>query len=168
MSRVAGLLLAASLALYAASCFVAPSALHGPAGVPAGAEAAERAPPLASEAALAPASTAWSPLVLGMALGLLAAVVAGRPALAADLENGESVFAGNCAACHAGGNNSVVPEKKIKKEALEKYLTGGYNVEAIIYQVTNGKNSMPAFGERLGPDDIEDVANYVYNQADKW
>merc|ERR1712146_136484 len=74
-------------------------------------------------------------------------------------------FQGNCAACHAGGNNSIVTEKKIKKDALEKYLTGGYNVQAIMYQVTNGKNSMPAFGEKLGPDDIEDVANYVYNQV---
>ena len=26
---------------------------------------------------------------------------------------------------------------------------------------------MPAFGERLGPDDIEDVANYVIDQANK-
>ncbi len=99
---------------------------------------------------------------------MLAAIVTSRPALAADLEIGANVFAGNCAACHAGGNNSVVPEKKLKKEAIEKYLTGGYNVQAIITQVTNGKSSMPAFGERLGPDDIEDVANYVYNQADKW
>merc|ERR1719331_2333439 len=113
-------------------------------------------------------SGAWSPLALGVALGLLAAVVGGRPALAADLENGEGVFLGNCAACHAGGNNSVVPEKKLRKEALEQYLTGGYNIPAIITQVTNGKGSMPAFGERLGPDDIEDVANYVFNQADKW
>merc|ERR1712061_487375 len=113
-------------------------------------------------------AVSWSPLAFGVALGLLVAVAGGRPAVAADLENGESVFQANCASCHAGGNNSVVPEKKIKKEALEQYLTGGYNVNAIITQVTNGKNSMPAFGERLGPDDIEDVASYVYNQADKW
>jgi len=116
----------------------------------------------------APQASAWNPLALGAALGLLAAVAGGRPALAADLENGESIFQGNCASCHAGGNNSVVPEKKIKKEAIEKYLTGGYNVEAIKTQVTNGKNSMPAFGEKLGPDDIEDVATWVYQQADKW
>jgi len=51
---------------------------------------------------------------------------------------------------------------------LEKYLTGGYSVASIITQVTNGKNSMPAFGEKLGPDDIDDVANYVYGQASKW
>merc|ERR1712113_1270664 len=115
-------------------------------------------------------STAWRPLAIGAALGLFAAVVIGRApaALAADLENGEAIFNGNCAACHAGGNNSVVAEKKIKKPELEKYLTGGYNVAAIKTQVTNGKNSMPAFGDKLGPDDIEDVANWVYNQADKW
>eukprot|EP00439_Symbiodinium_sp_Y106_P071895 s1072_g13.t1 len=34
--------------------------------------------------------------------------------------------------------------------------------------VTNGNGAMPAFGEKLGPDDIEDVANYVYSKADKW
>ena len=88
------------------------------------------------------------------------------PALAADAENGESIFLGNCAACHAGGNNSVVPEKKIKKEALVTY--GKYDIAAIVKQVTNGYGSMPAFGERLGPDDIDDVAAYVYGQADKW
>merc|ERR1712146_655911 len=65
-----------------------------------------------------------------------------------------------------GGNNSVSPEKELKKDALEKYLTGGFNIAAIKTQVTNGKNSMPAFGEKLGPDDIEDVANYVFGQAD--
>merc|ERR1712062_299179 len=93
---------------------------------------------------------AWDPLAFGLALGLLAAVAGSRPALAADLENGEAIFGANCAACHAGGNNSVVAEKKIKKEQLEKYLFGGYNVDAIKTQVTNGKNSMPAFGEKLG------------------
>merc|ERR1712193_136308 len=81
------------------------------------------------------------------------------PALAADIENGEQVFGANCAACHAGGNNSVVPEKKLKKEALQQY--GKYEVAQIITQVTNGNGAMPAFGERIAPDDIEDVANYV-------
>merc|ERR1711988_1119949 len=50
-------------------------------------------------------------------------------------------------------------EKKIKKEALITY--GKYDIAAITKQVTNGYGSMPAFGERLAPDDIEDVANYV-------
>ena len=103
----------------------------------------------------APAETAQSflnPLSFGVALGLFVAVVTGRApaAMAADLENGESIFQGNCTACHAGGNNTVVAEKKLKKEALQQY--GKYEVEAIIKQVTNGNGAMPAFGERMGPD----------------
>eukprot|EP00404_Azadinium_spinosum_P004623 CAMPEP_0180465048 /NCGR_PEP_ID=MMETSP1036_2-20121128/25757_1 /TAXON_ID=632150 /ORGANISM="Azadinium spinosum, Strain 3D9" /LENGTH=194 /DNA_ID=CAMNT_0022471915 /DNA_START=78 /DNA_END=662 /DNA_ORIENTATION=+ len=104
---------------------------------------------------------------LGAALGLAAvAVSVGAPtAWAADLDNGEQIFLGNCAACHAGGNNAVQPDKKLKKEALTQY--GMYDVERIKYQVTNGKNAMPAFGERLSPTDIEDAATYVMSQADK-
>merc|ERR1711948_48273 len=112
----------------------------------------------AEEIAATQSISVFSPLALGAALGLLVAVVSGRPALAADLENGEGIFSGNCAACHSGGNNSIATEKKIKKEALVTY--GKYSVEAIITQVTKGYGQMPAFGEKLGPDDIEDVANY--------
>merc|ERR1712227_456776 len=126
-------------------------------------------PPL-SQVEVKEQSAAWRPLAIGAALGLLAAVVVGRApaALAADLENGEAVFSGNCAACHAGGNNSIVAEKKLKKEALQTY--GKYSVEMIKMQATNGNGAMPAFGEKLSPDDIEDVANYVFSQAsgDKW
>ena len=126
---------------------------------------------MATEEHAAPAagSSGWSPLAVGAALGLMVAVLGSRPALAADLENGESVFLGNCAACHANGNNSVVAEKVLRKAAMEQYLTGGWNAAAVQTQVTNGKGSMPAFGDKLGPDDIEDVASYVMDQSTgKW
>lgn len=84
---------------------------------------------------------------------------------AADVENGERIFTANCAACHAGGNNVIMPEKTLKKEALE--TNGMDSVNAITYQVTNGKNAMPAFGGRLADTDIEDVANYVLGQSKK-
>lgn len=86
-------------------------------------------------------------------------------ALAADIENGERIFTANCAACHAGGNNVIMPEKTLKKDALE--ANGMNAVSAITYQVTNGKNAMPAFGGRLSDSDIEDVANYVLSQSEK-
>jgi cytochrome c6 len=84
---------------------------------------------------------------------------------AADIENGERIFNANCSACHAGGNNVIIPEKTLKKEALE--ANGMNSVDAITYQVTNGKNAMPAFGGRLDDSDIEDVANYVLSQSEK-
>ncbi|MUG94503.1 c-type cytochrome [Scytonema sp. UIC 10036] len=86
-----------------------------------------------------------------------------RPALAADAVKGAKVFSANCASCHAGGKNLVQANKNLKKDALEKY--GMNSPEAIIAQVTNGKNAMPAFKGRLKPEQIEDVAAYVLDEA---
>jgi cytochrome c6 len=86
------------------------------------------------------------------------------PALAADAAAGKGIFTANCAQCHAGGKNLVNAAKTLKKEDLEKY--GMYSAEAIIAQVTNGKAAMPAFKGRLKPDQIENVAAYVLEQAD--
>lgn len=111
-------------------------------------------------------TTSWNPLALGMIAGLFAAfVTSSTPAVAADLDNGESVFAASCASCHAGGGNTVAPDKKLKKDALQQY--GKYEVPQIVAQVAKGNGAMPAFGDRLAPDDIGDVAAYVRAQADK-
>merc|ERR1711979_94149 len=92
--------------------------------------------------------------------------IAVQPALAGDVGKGEQVFNANCAACHAGGQNVIMPEKTLEKEALSQYLAGGMNAKAIVTQVTNGKNAMPAFGGRLGDDEIADVAAFVLSSAE--
>jgi len=79
--------------------------------------------------------------------------------------DGQGVFEGNCAACHAGGQNVIMPEKTLEKEALEEYLDGGFNEAAVVKQVTNGKGAMPAFGGRLSDDDIKAVASYVISTS---
>lgn len=101
-------------------------------------------------------------MLLGIAIFTF---VFSSPALAADAVSGAKVFSANCASCHAGGKNLVQANKNLKKDALQKY--GLYSAEAIIAQVTKGKNAMPAFGKRLKPNQIEDVAAYVLSQADK-
>ena len=98
-----------------------------------------------------------------------AALIAGSGvsgAFAGDVENGEDIFNGNCAACHAGGQNAVQPDKTLELASLKSYLANFDGSEkAIVYQVTNGKNAMPAFGERLDEEEINDVASYVLSQA---
>ena len=84
---------------------------------------------------------------------------------AVDIRNGENVFTANCSACHAGGNNVIMPEKTLKKDAL--FDNKMDNMKAITYQVTNGKNAMPAFGGRLSDNEIEDVASFVLDQSAK-
>jgi cytochrome c6 len=86
------------------------------------------------------------------------------PALA-DAPDGKQIFSANCSACHLGGNNVILASKALRKEALEKY--GMNSLVAIKTQVKNGKNAMPAFGNRLTEDQIEAVASYVLEQAEK-
>nr|YP_009295556.1 cytochrome c553 [Mastocarpus papillatus]AOL58040.1 cytochrome c553 [Mastocarpus papillatus] len=84
---------------------------------------------------------------------------------AADLEAGEQIFSANCSACHAGGNNAIMPDKTLKNDVLAENEMN--SIAAITNQVKNGKNSMPAFGGRLADDEIENVANYVISQSEK-
>mgnify|MGYP000199931744 CR=1 FL=1 len=88
------------------------------------------------------------------------ALAAGNP------KNGKAVFNANCNSCHMGGKNVVKQDKTLKKSDLQKY--GMYSDKAIIEQVTNGKAPMPYFRGRLNAQQIEDVAAYVLDQADKW
>ena len=64
-------------------------------------------------------------------------------AMAADLENGERIFSANCSACHAGGNNVIIPEKTLKKDVLE--ANGMNSVNAITYQVTKWEKRNACF-----------------------
>ena len=84
---------------------------------------------------------------------------------ATDLDAGEQVFSANCSACHAGGNNAIMPDKTLKKDVLEENSMN--SVDAITNQVKNGKNAMPAFGGKLADEDINNVANYVLTQSEK-
>jgi cytochrome c6 len=83
---------------------------------------------------------------------------AGNPA------NGAKIFNANCAACHLRGTNVIIANKTLKKAALEKY--GITTPAAIVAQITQGKNAMPAFEGRLQPSQIQDVAAYVLQQAE--
>ena len=74
-------------------------------------------------------------------------------------KSGEQLFISNCNVCHKNGNNIIIPEKNLRRETLKE--NGIENMEAIIYQITNGKNGMPAFGGRLKEKEIEKVADYV-------
>ena len=95
--------------------------------------------------------------------GLLLVVVAGSaPASAqgaddpAQVAEGQVVFALSCAGCHGDDGAGVT--------GAGRPLTGIANQgdRAVhIDSVTTGKGGMPAFGERLSSDEIEQAASYV-------
>jgi cytochrome c6 len=79
-----------------------------------------------------------------------------------DFEKGKKLFVENCNVCHMGGGNRILPEKNLKKYTLQ--LNGMDSIEAIRYQVINGKNGMPAFGGRLTVNQIQEIASYVIQE----
>ncbi|MEH2060054.1 MAG: c-type cytochrome [Nostoc sp.] len=105
-------------------------------------------------------------LLLAIALFKLTFI---SPALAAETSNGAKIFEANCASCHIGGGNILIIQKTLKKEALSKYLENydRDSIEAIIHQVQNGKNAMPAFKAKLSAEEILEVAAYVFQNAEE-
>ena len=78
--------------------------------------------------------------------------------------SGEKIFTANCAGCHLNGGNIIRRGKNLKMKALHKY---GYDSpEDIAEIVTNGKNNMSAYNDHLDEEQIKQVAEYVWQQAE--
>ncbi len=90
------------------------------------------------------------------------------PAFAVEASEGAKIFEANCSSCHIGGGNILISHKTLKKEALANNLEN-YNqegIKAIIDQVKNGRNAMPAFKNKLSNEEILQVAAYVFQKAE--
>lgn len=85
--------------------------------------------------------------------------------VANDLSHGEELFQANCAGCHARGGNIVRRGKNLKLKALHKNKVD--TQDAIASLVTNGKNNMSAYGDRLTPTEITEISAYVLQQAEQ-
>ena len=103
-------------------------------------------------------------IMSGLMFGTPALAAIGTPVtLAPPVSLGERIFKANCAACHIGGNNIIISEKNLSKDALAKYEMN--SIAAIKTQVILGKNAMPAFADNLNSAEIEAVARYVLTQS---
>lgn len=81
-----------------------------------------------------------------------------KPATAAE------IFSVNCAGCHINGSNIIRRGKNLKQKALKKYKMD--SIANIANLVTNGKNIMPSYKDRLSEQQIIDVSAYVLSQAE--
>lgn len=102
--------------------------------------------------------------VLALILEILILINNINPVFAIDLNDGEKVFSTNCAGCHINGGNIVRRSKNLKLKTLQKNKID--NMESIINLVTNGKNNMSSYQDKLTKEQIENVAAYVLKQAE--
>ncbi|MEM8807555.1 MAG: c-type cytochrome [Cyanobacteria bacterium P01_G01_bin.38] len=73
------------------------------------------------------------------------------------------LFELHCAGCHPSGGNIIRRGKNLKQRALARY---GYDeVGEIAALITDGKGLMSAFGDKLSPEEIQVLSQYVLDQA---
>uniref|UniRef100_A0A7S2THF4 Cytochrome c-553 n=1 Tax=Lotharella oceanica TaxID=641309 RepID=A0A7S2THF4_9EUKA len=99
------------------------------------------------------------------AMGVGAAGMGLAAARAARAVNPTSIFETNCGACHQGGGNNIIEGHTLSKTAMEQYLDGGWNKEAIEYQIRNGKGPMPAWEGVLSEEEIKAMTEWVFEQS---
>jgi cytochrome c6 len=102
-------------------------------------------------------------VIIFVMIVLLLVPLLATPALGAELESGAQLFEAHCAGCHLNGGNIIRRGKNLKKRAMEK--NGYTNTEAIAQLITQGKGNMSAYAEKLTPDEIQAVAQYVLAQS---
>ncbi|ACK67791.1 cytochrome c class I [Rippkaea orientalis PCC 8801] len=100
-------------------------------------------------------------LALSILIGFM--IISQVPVWAVDLNHGEEIFSIHCAGCHPNGSNIIRRGKNLKLKALQKNKVD--SLEAIAALVTNGKNNMSAYSDRLTPEEIQAVSVYVLEQA---
>lgn len=106
--------------------------------------------------------------LLSLVLLVFVLFMASQPALAANLDasdTGAKVFETHCAGCHINGGNIVRRGKNLKLKTLQRNQMD--SIEAIADIVTNGKNNMSAYRDRLTDPQIQAVAVYVLERAEQ-
>jgi cytochrome c oxidase subunit II len=100
---------------------------------------------------------AWFFSLAALASGALLASCGDSPQRPTDpvLARGYDVYQDQCASCHGtGGGGGSAPR-------LKGVIAGRYDVETHTRIVTGGVGArMPAFGERLSPEEVDAVVRY--------
>ena len=106
-------------------------------------------------------------LILSLCLSLEAALPVSAMT-EPDISHGAQLFSSNCAACHMGGGNVIRANRTLRQADLQAYLDSysQHPIEAIEYQIENGKNAMPSYAGKLSESEIIAVATYVEQQAE--
>ena len=108
-------------------------------------------------------------LVTIAAVAALSIAPAAQASTTGSIEQGEQIFAHNCAACHMGGGNVIQASRTLKIGDLNEHLDlyRQTPLEAIEHQIEDGKNAMPAYADKLSEEEIIAVATFVEHQAEQ-
>ena len=79
-----------------------------------------------------------------------------------------ALFKSKCVMCHGeDGSGSTPSGKALKAKDLRSEETQKKSDAEIAEVITNGRNKMPAFGQKLKPDQIQQLVAYIHHLGKK-
>lgn len=76
--------------------------------------------------------------------------------------DGAKVFKANCVLCHgADGSGNTTAGKALQAKDLRSDEVQKQSDATLVDAITNGKGKMPAFGDKLTPDEVKSLVAYV-------
>jgi mono/diheme cytochrome c family protein len=95
-------------------------------------------------------------ILAGLALGLI------LPGPAQAQDDAAKVFKTNCVLCHsANGSGDSTAGKALKAKDLRSPEVRKQSDAALIEVISKGKEKMPAFADKIQPEDIKKLVAYV-------
>jgi mono/diheme cytochrome c family protein len=85
------------------------------------------------------------------------------------LASGKKIFAFDCALCHGAagdGKTDVAKDMKVPNLTDPASLKGRTD-GALFYRIKNGHGNMPSEGDRVKPEQLWDLVNYVRSLSEK-
>lgn len=90
------------------------------------------------------------------------------PSWLAAQDNAASLFKSKCVMCHGeDGSGNTSSGKALKAKDLRSAETQSKSEAELTEVITKGRNKMPAFGQTLRPDQIQQLVAYVRHMAKK-
>lgn len=80
---------------------------------------------------------------------------------AANTESAGDSFKKNCAMCHAADGSGTALGKRLHTPDLRSKEVHEKTSAVLAQSIVAGKNNMPAFGTKLGSDEIQSLVEYI-------
>lgn len=102
---------------------------------------------------------------------MLAIILAGGaicPSLLSAQSDASALFKSKCALCHGDDGSGATPTgKALKAKDLRSDEVQKNSDLELTDTITKGRNKMPAFGQKLKPDQIQQLVAYIRHIAKK-
>ena len=100
-------------------------------------------------------------VIMIFTLGFSAVAFAQTKSSSAQGGTGKEIFANKCELCHGSDGAGTPVGKSLKVADLRSALVQKKSDADLSHVISQGKNSMPGFGNDLSADDIKAVLSYV-------